>query len=509
MERKETAIETFQLTKRYGALAANNEVSLLINKGTIHAVIGENGAGKSTLMNMLYGMTSPDSGEIYVLSQRVHFNSPKDAIKMGIGMVHQHFHLVHSLTVFENIFLGSEICRFGIVYRDQEKKEIERLIKEFHFDLSADEKVENLSVGQQQRVEILKVLFKKSQIIILDEPTAMLTPQEADELLENLKQLKAVGRTIIIITHKLDEVKKCADEFTVFRQGKIVGEGAVANFSEKEMAFMMVGKEVRSPSAHGNVKPGKEVLSAHGITLKDSRGRVVLRDISFSVREGEILGIAGVEGNGQAELSKILSGLIVGYQGRIEYQGKVISRYTPERLRKECRIGIIPSDRYLYGLSKQMSIGENLFINRIPEITFKFTLNTKQLRARAQNLIREFSIAAAGEEYPLGSLSGGNAQKVILARELSICPDLILAEQPTWGVDIGAIEFIHTQILRLREEKKAVVLVSSELSEIYNLSDRILVFYKGEIVASGTPKNLDRNTIGLYMTGIKREVSGV
>lgn len=504
---KKTVIETFNLTKKYGEFIANDQINLLIYEGRIHAVIGENGAGKTTLMNMLYGMIQPSHGQIFISNEEVKFLNPKDALAKGIGMVHQHFQLVNSLTVYENIFLGIEYTKNGKIDNKREIQEVEELIKEYNFDISATDKIESLSVGQQQRVEILKMLHKKSTILILDEPTAILTPQETEDLLEKLIQFKNMGKTIIIITHKLEEVKKCADEITIIRQGKVIAEVECSQYSEKELAAMMVGKEIILPSIDSSSNVGETVLTVKDVSLQNYKQIKLLDHISFEVRAGEIVGIAGVEGNGQTELIKILSGLILSTSGKIFFRNNDITSLSPEQLRRQYSIGIIPADRYSYGLSKGMSIAENLFADHLylVENPFWHTIRKKYLKEQAKQLIKKFSIHTTSEENLLSSLSGGNAQKVILARELYESPDLIIAEQPTWGVDIGAIEFIHNQIISLRNQGKAILLVSSELTEIYNLCDRVLVFYKGKIVASDYTKNIDRESIGLYMAGFKRE----
>lgn len=502
-------IETRNLTKKFGDFTANNKIDFFVEEGEIHAIVGENGAGKTTLMNMLFGLLSPTTGEILVKGNKVKITDPRKAIKLGIGMVHQHFKLVPSFTVYENILLGDEITKGFTINRSREIEVVDKLIKKYGFDTNPKSKIQDVSIGTQQRVEILKMLYRDVDILILDEPTAVLTPQEVDELLESLKELKKNGKTIIIITHKLGEVKKCSDSVTVIRRGNIIDRVKTSEVSEEDLAKMMVGRDVLLEVEKNEKKPGELIYEVNNLSSKDERGVKVLDNVSFKVHSGEILGIAGVEGNGQSELMKILTGLMVSTEGSIKFKGKEITNYWPDKIRKQ-GIGIIPEDRYKHGLCKTMKISENLIAGYHMDETFcsKGLLNLKRIQNRRDDLIESFDIRVGSRDGNVGELSGGNAQKVIIAREMSMNPEVLIASQPTRGVDIGSIEFIHKQIVKIRDEGKAVILISSELSEIMSLSDRIIVMYKGRVIGEVNAINATKENLGYLMAGIKDKKGG-
>lgn len=510
------AIEAVNLTKKYGDFVANDNITLSIVKGEITAIVGENGAGKTTLMNMFYGLQRPTSGELYVSGKKVYFNSPLDAINCGLGMVHQHFKLVPSLTIFENILLGTEITaatdlngrfkiKWPIIDRKRERKEIEKLINDYKFELDPDERVEDISIGAKQRVGILKMLYRNVDILIFDEPTAVLTPQEVDELLISFKELKKQGKTIILITHKLREVMEVSDQVIVIKRGKVVGSKPTSQTNPEEIATMMVGHEVtlQVQKEQKSVEKNKTAYRVSGLSTKNYSGKKVLDDISFEIREGEILGIAGVEGNGQSELVKVLSGLMVSTEGKVQLYDEDITNKWPNELRKS-GVGIVPEDRYAQGLCKEMSLCENLIAGYHDDKKFcnYGILNKKNISENRDLLLEKYDIRVADPEGAVSQLSGGNAQKVIIAREFDSNPKVLIASQPTRGVDIGSIEFIHKKILELRRQNKAILLVSSELSEIMGLSDRIIVMYKGKIIGEVEGDKADSSKLGLLMAGI-------
>ncbi|WMC93925.1 ABC transporter ATP-binding protein [Kineothrix sp. MB12-C1] len=500
-------IEVVNLTKKFGDFTANDAINLSVEAEEIKCIVGENGAGKSTLMNMLYGLLQPTSGKILIRGKEVRLNSPIDAIANGIGMVHQHFKLVPSLTVYENILLGVEICkgRTPFVDKKAEIERVQRLIEEYHFELNPLDKIEDISVGGRQRVEILKMLYRNVDILILDEPTAVLTPKEVDELMVNLKNMKKQGKTIIIITHKLREVMEVSDSVTVIKRGKVVGSVLTRETNEEELAQMMVGRNVVLTVDSSRKKPIQEevVYEAEKLCTTNAYGKEVVSDVSFCVRKGEILGIAGVEGNGQSELIKVITGLMESTSGKATFLGQDITNQWPARLREE-GMGIIPEDRYAQGLCKDMSVAENCIAgyHGDKEVCQRGILNQKAICQRRDGFIKEFDIRVGDLDGKVSCLSGGNAQKIIVARELSADPKLLIACQPTRGVDIGSIEFIHKQILKFRDEGNAVILVSSELSEILSLSDQVLVMYKGKISGKMYRNEIDSVALGLFMAGI-------
>lgn len=501
-------IQTIDLTKRFGDFTANDHISISVAPQEIKCIVGENGAGKSTLMNMLYGLLEPTEGKILIRGQEVRLKSPIDAIANGIGMVHQHFKLVPSLTVYENIMLGIEEKKKNsfLIDKKSEIEKVRQLIETYNFELDPMDKIEDISVGSRQRVEILKMLYRNVDILILDEPTAVLTPQEADELIKSLKDLKAKGKTIIVITHKLREVMEVSDSVTVIKQGKVIGSTLTKDTNEQELAQMMVGRDVvltveneRKDTGHNDV-----IYEAENLTTLNTFGKECVKDVSFQVRRGEILGIAGVEGNGQSELVKILSGLMVSTKGKITFKGEDITNRWPSELRRK-GIGIIPEDRFAQGLCRLMSIGDNSIAgyHGEPDVCRMGILNRKNINKKRDKAVEEFDIRVGDIDGNVSSLSGGNAQKIIVARELAAGPDLLIACQPTRGIDIGSIEFIHKQLLKYRDAGNAVILISSELSEIMSLSDRVIVMHKGKISGEIDPKSVDMMRVGLLMAGIQ------
>ncbi len=510
------AIRAVNLTKKYGNFIANDNVNLAIPKGEITAIVGENGAGKTTLMNMFYGLARPTAGDIFVNEQKVDFNSPLDAINAGLGMVHQHFKLVPSLPIFENIMLGAELTKTlkinkglsilsPFIDKRQERIVIQKLIHDYKFELDPSERVENISIGAKQRVEILKMLYRNVDILIFDEPTAVLTPQEVDELLVNFKELKKQGKTIILITHKLREVMDVSDQVMVIQRGKVVGSKPTSQTSAEEIATMMVGREVLLQTKKEQKILGKNPVAyrVNGLSTTNYLGKKVLDNISFEIREGEILGIAGVEGNGQSELVKVLSGLMLSTEGTVHLYDQELTNNWPGALRN-IGVGIIPEDRYAQGLCKEMSLSDNLIAGYHGKSKFckNIILDQKSICQNRDELLEKYDIRVADPKGSVAQLSGGNAQKVIIAREFDSGLKILIASQPTRGVDIGSIEFIHRCILNLRQQNKAILLISSELSEIMGLSDRILVMYKGKIVGEVAGEKANSAELGLLMAGI-------
>lgn len=501
-------IEVKGLTKKFGDFTANDNISLSVEEQEIKCIVGENGAGKSTLMNMLYGLLQPTEGKILIRGKDVEMNSPIDAIANGIGMVHQHFKLVPSLTVYENILLGVEIKKGRSPFVDSKKEidKVQKLINEYHFELNTLDKIEDISVGGRQRVEILKMLYRNVDILILDEPTAVLTPQEVDDLMVSLKDMKNQGKTIIVITHKLREVMELSDSITVIKQGKVVGHVKTKDTNEAELAQMMVGRSVVLTVNNERKEPISDevIYEARDLSTINDYGKEVVSELSFKVHKGEILGIAGVEGNGQSELVKMMTGLMETTNGHVTFMGKDITNKWPAQLRK-AGIGIIPEDRYAQGLCGDMNISENSIAgyHGNPDVCKKGIFNQKAICEKRDGFVEEFDIRIGDLNGNVSCLSGGNAQKIIVARELSACPRLLIACQPTRGVDIGSIEFIHKQILKFRDEGNAVILVSSELSEILSLSDNMIVMYKGKISGSVSQNEVTTSSIGLLMAGIQ------
>jgi len=495
-------LELRGVSKSFGNLIANDQINLKVEKGEIHAILGENGAGKSTLMNIVYGLLQPDSGEILVDDQPVKIYEPSDAIKHGIGMVHQHFMLIPVFTVAENIALGREKSRFGIMSLVDIKTKIKKLSDEFKFDIDPDAIIEDLPVGVQQRVEIVKALMYDAKVLILDEPTAVLTPQETDELLNVMKVLKSKGTSIIFITHKLREVKEVADKITIIRLGKVVGT-QLPTVSQEELANLMVGRQVDLAPNKTAFNPGANVLEINKLNIFNDAGRKVVNNLSLNIRAGEIVAIAGVQGNGQSELARALVNLEKHSSGSIKLNGQEIIGFT---VRDSLRAGIayIPESRELDGLISTFTITENLIldVHDLEPVASRGQLNKAYIENNATTLVKEFDVRTQSIEDNSSSLSGGNKQKVVLARELSREVKLVVAAQPTRGLDVGSIEFVYEKLLTERANKKAILLISSELDEVMELADRIAVIYKGEIVGV-VDSNVSREKLGLMMAGIK------
>jgi general nucleoside transport system ATP-binding protein len=498
-------LELRNISKRFGSVQANDRVSIKIETGTIHAIVGENGAGKSTIMRIAYGFYTPDSGEIIVDGQVRKISSPHDAIALGIGMVHQHFMLVDPMTVAENIVLGAEPGTPLALDLTAAAQKIRSLSEEFKLEVDPNAVVENLSVGQQQRVELLKALYRNARLLILDEPTAVLTPQEVDEFFVILRRMREQGKTIVIITHKLSEVLAISDEVTVMRDGKVVGNLRTKDTNAAELARLMVGREVLLRVEKPPAKVGEPRLKLNNFSVIRNDGSKRVNQVSFEVRAGEIVGIAGVEGNGQTELIEALAGLAppAELSGSISFEGSDITN-EGARARREHGIAHIPEDRHRRGLLLEFSLAENCILGvhyRPPVTTFGgIVLDNSAIQRRVTEIIQGFDVRPPNSELPARALSGGNQQKLIIGREFKLNPKLLLVSQPTRGVDIGAIEFIHRKLVALRDAGCAVLLVSAELEEVTSLADRLLVIHKGNIVGEVDPKVATVEEIGLLMT---------
>ena len=503
----EYVVEMLNIRKEFPGIVANDNITLQLRKGEIHALLGENGAGKSTLMGILFGMNQPDKGVIKVRGKEVKITNPNVANDLGIGMVHQHFKLVENFTVTQNIVLGCEPkILFGLgMDLNKAAKRIEELSKQYGLNVDPNAKIENISVGMQQRVEILKMLYRDADVLILDEPTAVLTPQEIDELIKIMKNLINEGKSIIIITHKLKEIKAAADRCTVIRRGRYIGTVDGKTTSEAEMAKMMVGREVSFKVNKKPAKPGDVVLDIKNLSVKNNKKVLGLKDFSIDVRAGEIVGIAGVEGNGQSELIEAITGLRKSESGTINFKNKDITR---ESIRNRINSGIahIPEDRHKRGLVLDYTIEENMVLEVYDKKPFsnKGLLNKKEIKKYAEKIIDEFDVRSGeGAESIARSLSGGNQQKAIIGREIELNPELLIAAQPTRGLDVGSIEYIHKRLVEQRDSGKAVLLVSLELDEILNVSDRIAIINNGELIGVVNADETNENEVGLMMAGIK------
>ncbi|QQE76570.1 ABC transporter ATP-binding protein [Brevibacillus composti] len=497
------------ITKRFPGIVANDNINLVVKKGEIHALLGENGAGKSTLMNILFGLYQPEEGDILINEKIVKITSPNVANELGIGMVHQHFMLVEKFTVAENIVLGNE-PRSGLQIDMQRAiSDVERLSNQYGLKVDPRAKIEDISVGMQQRVEILKTLYRGADILIFDEPTAVLTPQEILELIEIMNNLVKEGKTIILITHKLKEIMAVCDTVTIIRRGKVIDSLAIKDTNPDELAAKMVGREVNFRVDKQESNPKEVILSVEGITAMGNRGVNALNNISLEVRGGEILGIAGVDGNGQSELIEVLTGLRKASSGRILLKGKEITNQTP-RVISESGLSHIPEDRHKHGLILDFSMSENMVLETYfhPEFNKNGFLDYGAIDKHASKLIEEFDVRTPSIYTPARALSGGNQQKAIIAREINKDPDLLIAAQPTRGLDVGAIEFIHRRLIEQRDKGKAVLLLSLELDEIINVSDRIAVIYEGQIVGVVNAKETNEQELGLMMSGGKRMQGG-
>ena len=497
------SIELKAITKKFGSLVANDSIDLKVARGEIHAILGENGAGKSTLMNIVYGLVKADSGKIFVEDKEVIINEPADALKYGIGMVHQHFMLIPVFTVAENIALGREESRGVFLTLDEVKRKIKALADEFKFDIDPDALIEDLPVGVQQRVEIIKALIYDAKVLILDEPTAVLTPQETDELLNIMRTLREKGTSIIFITHKLREVKEVADKITIIRLGKVVGT-ASPDASQEELASMMVGRQVDLAPNKSEVKVGRVVLDINKLNVSNSLGRKIINSLSLQVKAGEILAIAGVQGNGQSELTRAILNLEDHVEGSIKLdEQEILGLTVQDALRKG--IAYIPESRELDGLIGSFTIAENLIldVHDLAPVASRGQLNNEYINQNSTKLVKEFDIRTQSIFENVSALSGGNKQKVVLARELSRDVKLVVASQPTRGLDVGSIEFVYEKLLSERSANRAILLISSELDEVLELADRIAVIYKGEIVGEVGP-DVSREKLGLMMAGIKQ-----
>jgi len=498
-------LELKGITKRFPGVVANDDVNFELAPGEVHALLGENGAGKSTLMNILYGLYHPDEGEIRLHGKAARISSPREAIDLGIGMVHQHFMLIPVMTVAENIVLASEPKRGPFLNLDEAEERVADISKRFGLTVNPGARVESISVGQQQRVEILKALYRGAEILILDEPTAVLTPQEASELFEVIGSLKEQGKSIIFITHKLNEVLEIADRITVLRRGKTIDTVPRAGATEESLARLMVGREVLLRVDKPPASPGKALLQVEDVRVIDERGLEAVREVSLQVRAGEIVGIAGVDGNGQTELVDAVTGLRKPASGRIVVAGEDV---TGDSCREcfDAGLGHIPEDRQLRGLILDFTLAENIVIHDFrdePSSTFGW-LHPRFMLSRAREWLKAFDVRGGGPDTLAAALSGGNQQKVVVAREIGREPRVLVAAQPTRGIDVGAIEFIHRRLVEERDEGKAILLVSFELDEVLSLSDRILVMYEGEIVGEYAP-DVTPEELGIAMTGGGRE----
>ncbi|HDR4494417.1 TPA: ABC transporter ATP-binding protein [Bacillus cereus biovar anthracis] len=498
----EYVIEMNNITKVFPGIVANDDITLQVKQGEIHALLGENGAGKSTLMNVLFGLYQPEQGEIKIKGNPVKITNPNIANDLGIGIVHQHFMLVHNFTVTENIILGNEPKKNGKIAVEEAAKEIKQLSEQYGLAVDPHAKIEDISVGMQQRVEILKTLYRGAEILIFDEPTAVLTPQEIHELIQIMKKLVQEGKSIILITHKLKEIMEVCDRCTIICKGKGIGTVNVAETDEHKLAELMVGRQVNFKTEKIEAKPKEEVLSIANLIVHDTRKLPAVKGLDLTVRAGEIVGIAGIDGNGQSELIEAITGLRKVESGSIAIKGKEITNWPVRRITEE-GIGHIPEDRHKHGLVLDFSVRDNIVLQTYYKNPFskKGILNFSKITQKAKALIEQFDVRTPSEQTLARALSGGNQQKAIIAREVDRNPDLLIAAQPTRGLDVGAIEFIHKKLIEQRDNGKAVLLLSLELDEILNVSDRVAVIYEGKIVAIVDAKETNEQQLGLLMAG--------
>ncbi len=497
------AIEMTGIRKEFPGVVANDNVNFSVEHGEIHALVGENGAGKTTLMNVLYGLYHPEAGTIKINGQVVHIHKNSDAIDLGIGMVHQSFKLVPSFTVAENITLGAEPRKFLFTDREAVRKNVLEISKRFGLEVDPDVRISDLPVGVQQRVEILKALYRSADILILDEPTAVLTPQETDELFGVIRSLVAKGKTVIFITHKFREVMQVSNRVTVMRDGKVVATKETRDTNPAELARMMVGREVLLRVDKEKANPKEPVLQIEHLKALDNRFLPAVRDVSLEVHAGEILGIAGVEGNGQRELVESIVGLRPAVGGKIHMKGKEITHLSV-RERRESGISCVPEDRYVRGVALSATVEDNLIVGNYykPPMSSGQLLNLDRIKQFARDMVKKFDVRTPSEDVPAFTLSGGNLQKVVLAREISAEPDLLIVAQPTRGLDVGSIEFVHRRIVEARDRGAAVLLVSAELEEVMSLSDRISVLFEGRIVGTVNADQASEEGLGLWMAGV-------
>ena len=498
----ENVIEMREITKIFGEFVANDKINLELRKGEIHALLGENGAGKSTLMNMLAGLLEPTSGEIVVNGKSEKLDSPSKAASLGIGMVHQHFMLVEAFTVAENIILGSEVTNKGVLDLKKANADILELSERYGLAVDPTAKVEDISVGAQQRVEILKTLYRGADILIFDEPTAVLTPAEILELMDIMKALVKEGKSIILITHKLDEIRAVADRVTVIRRGKSIQTVSIEGATNKDLAEMMVGRSVSFVTEKEEAQPKEVDLQISDLVVNENRGVPAVKELSLDVRAGEIVGIAGIDGNGQSELIQAITGLRKVKSGSIKIKGQEVVGLSPRKI-TEMNVSHVPEDRHRDGLVLEMMLSENIALQTYYKepLSKNGVLNYNQINSYARKLMEEFDVRAANEIVPASALSGGNQQKAIIAREVDRNPDLLIVSQPTRGLDVGAIEYIHKRLIAERDKGKAVLVVSFELDEILNLSDRIAVIHDGKIQGIVKPSETNKQELGILMAG--------
>lgn len=498
-------IEMRNITKTFGNLVANNKIDFEVKRGEIHALLGENGAGKSTLMSILFGLYKADEGEIYINNELVEINNPNDATALNIGMVHQHFKLVETFTVLENIILGIEDTKKGFLTTDEARRKINDIMSQYNLYVDLDEIVQNLTVGQQQKVEIIKTLYRDSDILIFDEPTAVLTPQEITELIGILKGFAKEGKAVVLITHKLNEIKASSDRCTILRRGEKIATVKVSNVNVEELSEMMIGRPLKQDYERTELKIGETVLELKNINL-EGKGKNILTNINFNVKAGEIVGVAGIDGNGQTELVSVITGLLPTTSGEIILNGNDIA-HKSIRKRFEAGLSHIPEDRQKHGLVLEFDLANNLILQSYhhKEFSKKGILNHKRIYEYADELIEKYDIrSSSGSTTNARSMSGGNQQKAIIAREIERNHNLLIAFQPTRGLDVGAIENVHSQLIQEQAKGKGVLLVSFELEEIFSIANRILVIYEGELVGEFETDSITANELGLYMSGSKR-----
>ena len=506
MNESQYVIEMEGITKAFGTFKANDNINLKVKKGEIHALLGENGAGKSTLMNILSGLLEPTSGTIKINGKEVQIANPTVANELGIGMVHQHFMLIDNFSIAENIILGSEPTNAGMIDKKKAYDDIVAVSDRYGFKIVPNELVSNISVGMQQRVEIIKTLYRGAEILIFDEPTAVLTPQEIDELMSIMHGLVAEGKSIIIITHKLDEIKAVADRCTVIRRGKSIDTVNVADVTSQELADLMVGRSVSFKTPKGPAVPKEPVLKVKDLVVKENRGLDAVKGLTLEVRAGEVLGIAGIDGNGQSELLQAITGMRKVESGTIEINGKDMTNQRPRTI-TENSTAHVPEDRHKFGLVLPMTLSENIALQTYYKepLSKNGLLNYQLINSHARELIEEFDVRTPNELVPASALSGGNQQKAIIAREIDRDPDLLIVAQPTRGLDVGAIEYVHKRLIEQRDHGKGVLCVSFELDEILNVSDRIAVMFDGQIVGIVDPKETSEQELGLLMAGMTLE----
>ncbi len=500
-------VEMRSITKKFGDFVANDRIDLTVHKGEIHALLGENGAGKTTLMKVLYGLLQPNEGEIYVHGKQVEMENPNVAIGQGIGMVHQHFMLVQPFTVAENIILGQETTKgFGVIDRNRAVQDVKDLSERYGLIVDPNREIRDISVGMQQRVEILKALYRGAEILILDEPTAVLTPQEIEELVKIMRSLTEEGKTVIVITHKLKEIKMVADNCTIIRRGKYIDTVKVEDTTESELASKMVGREIELKVQKDEARPGEVALSIQDLVVKDSRGINAVDGFSLDVQKGEILALAGIDGNGQTELIEALTGIREIESGKVKVHDKEVQGGTPRDI-FEAGLASIPEDRQRRGLVLDYTVAENLVLQNYGKKPFsrRGVLDREEISKYAQELIKNFDVRPPEEAYLAKELSGGNQQKVIIAREVSNDPDVLVASQPTRGLDVGAIEYVHRALVDQRDKGRAVFLISLDLDEVLNVADRIAVIYEGKVVGVVRPEETDEHELGLMMAGGARQ----